>query len=341
MSRRSSVEVMFPATRRVEQWISRHEQGEVPSRWPYGLHGLAEHTGTSRWVELDEPALPLKVGARLGLPALRRMLSPADSIGLTWDENTARRMLLAHPRRRMYSGVIWLTDALATLSSTQRAKSRAILRRMNGVWVLSRAQVEPLREFLGPGGPPVHLVRFGVDQDFYTAHPYPHEPMVVSIGGDRHRDTPTLFAALEEVHRARPEVRIVVQTSSDVAAPRGVEKHAYFTQRQLKDLYRQASVVTIATRSNLHVSGMTVSLEAMSTGRPVVITRTPGMEDYIQDGASGFLTEVGDPEALSRDVVRLLADPALARSMGAAGRAFVEDSGATRHLVDDLARIFV
>jgi hypothetical protein len=48
----------------------------------------------------------------------------------------------------------------------------------------------------------------------------------------------------------------------------------------LRDRYRAFSVIAVALRPNLHVSGITTALEAKATGRPLVITDTPGMADY-------------------------------------------------------------
>jgi glycosyltransferase involved in cell wall biosynthesis len=118
-----------------------------------------------------------------------------------------------------------------------------------------------------------------------------------------------------------------------------VEKVPHVSHRELRQLYARASVVAVATTNNLHASGMTVSLEAMATGRPVVMTRTPGIEDYINDGVSGFLTAPTDHIALAGKVVRLLEQPDLGHRMGLAGRGEVEDSMTTTHLARRLSQI--
>jgi glycosyltransferase involved in cell wall biosynthesis len=188
--------------------------------------------------------------------------------------------------------------------------------------VLSEAQLEPLRRLVP--GVPVEYVRFGIDHEFFSLRPYPAVPRVVSVGGDRDRDAATLFRALQLVHESRPDAELVVQTASDLTPPTGVTTFRYLPHLALRELYASASVVAIATRPNLHVSGMTVSLEAMATGRPVVETRSPGMDDYVVDGEAGLLTEQSDAETLAARVLELLDDPARAAAMGAAGRRSVE-----------------
>ncbi len=63
-----------------------------------------------------------------------------------------------------------------------------------------------------------------------------------------------------------------------------------------------------------------VAVEAMFMGLPVVRTDIAGGEDMIVEGENGYLVPAGDLDALCDRVARLLADPALAARMGAAGQ---------------------
>ena len=61
-------------------------------------------------------------------------------------------------------------------------------------------------------------------------------------------------------------------------------------------------------------------LEAMSTGLPVIATNIRGCREAVVDGETGLLVPPGDSRALAAAVTRLLREPDLALSMGAAGR---------------------
>jgi glycosyltransferase involved in cell wall biosynthesis len=345
----SSTSFVFPSERDIPAWERRHAAGEVPGLWPYGLHELGSYTDRLEAVSAGEPsrASVLRSRARRllpGRPGPRRQAGdnrgdgPRDSrrdIGLTWDENAARRMYLEHRHDEMYSGVIWVTDILARGGDI--GTMRSVLRELNGLWVISRGQQAAVERLVGDDGPPVGFFRFGVDETFFTPAPPAERPFVLSVGGDRDRDTATLFAALDEVKRRAPDAEIVVQTSSELPAPSGVTKLARVSHSELAALYRRASVVALATRPNQHPSGMTVSLESMATARPVVMTDTPGIDDYVLDERTGFLTPVGDSRAMAGRVLQLLADPALAEEFGLAGRAAVEAGLTSSHMVQELA----
>jgi glycosyltransferase involved in cell wall biosynthesis len=64
-----------------------------------------------------------------------------------------------------------------------------------------------------------------------------------------------------------------------------------------------------------------VVLEAWSARRPVVAASSQGPVELISDGTDGVLVPVDDPAALAAAITALLADPARAAALAAAGRA--------------------
>jgi len=65
------------------------------------------------------------------------------------------------------------------------------------------------------------------------------------------------------------------------------------------------------------------TIEAMASGTPVVASRVGGLAEVVVDGATGFLVEPGDVDALRNRIALVLDDPALARRLGAGARARV------------------
>ena len=63
-----------------------------------------------------------------------------------------------------------------------------------------------------------------------------------------------------------------------------------------------------------------VILEAWAAGTPVVSSRTSGATALIEDGKNGWLFDLTRPEQFHAAVDSILADPAGADGLGAAGR---------------------
>jgi glycosyltransferase involved in cell wall biosynthesis len=66
-------------------------------------------------------------------------------------------------------------------------------------------------------------------------------------------------------------------------------------------------------------------LEAMSTGRALITTDTPGCRETVRAGQNGFLVPPGDPAALAEAMERFIVRPDLAVSFGMRSRALAED----------------
>jgi glycosyltransferase involved in cell wall biosynthesis len=79
--------------------------------------------------------------------------------------------------------------------------------------------------------------------------------------------------------------------------------------------------------------------QAMAAGLPIVATRVDGAPDAVTPGENGWLVEVGDTAAMSRYLRALACDPAMARRMGIAGRARV-DEFAVERMVEELAELY-
>jgi hypothetical protein len=337
----------FSTERNVDGWERSNLAGEMAGFWPYSLDRLAV-AGT--------PAVPETVARvpgpeliRIGLRGSRhRPGGPqaAADLAAAWDEYTLLRLAVRAPGRKMFSGVIWATDEVARRNplDARMLLLRRVLARTAGLWVLSKAQLGPLRTWLGGDWmdprAPVEQLLFGVDQEFYRPQPWPQgRPQVLSVGADRDRDTATLLQAMEVVRARRPDVRILVQVRDGQALPEGVERLPLMSHARLREVYANTSVLVLATRENLHVSGVTAALEAMASGRPVVVTATAGMTDYVRPNDWGFLAPPRQAEQLGERTLQLLDDPAFARQMGERGRHEVESTLNTARMMQDLSAL--
>jgi N-acetyl-alpha-D-glucosaminyl L-malate synthase BshA len=99
----------------------------------------------------------------------------------------------------------------------------------------------------------------------------------------------------------------------------GMNGHVVFVGKQanIADYMGVADVFLLP--SELESFGL-AALEAQACEVPVIATRIGGLPEVINDGESGFLSDVGDVEKMTKDTLQLLNDEELRRSFGERGR---------------------
>jgi glycosyltransferase involved in cell wall biosynthesis len=158
----------------------------------------------------------------------------------------------------------------------------------------------------------------------------PADAPVVCSAGLEFRDYPTLMGAASKL----PEgTHVMIAASSPWSKRKNTAEDAELPENvhlvslkplQLRALYRRAWVAAIPLYDVDFQAGSLVAYEAMGCGKPVVITRTRGQNDIVEEGKTGFYVPPHDAEAMGGALNRLLGDPALIEEMGANSREVVE-----------------
>jgi glycosyltransferase involved in cell wall biosynthesis len=80
--------------------------------------------------------------------------------------------------------------------------------------------------------------------------------------------------------------------------------------------------------------------EAMAAGRPVVVTRSGGPEEVIEDGVTGFLVPRQDPHSLAAKICEVLRNPTLAATLGQSAKAAVEAKFGLAKMVQEYTHVY-
>jgi glycosyltransferase involved in cell wall biosynthesis len=150
-------------------------------------------------------------------------------------------------------------------------------------------------------------------------------------------------AAVRKAHRDDPRVRgVIVGGGSELDRIRDLAGDDRIVQ-VLGERLDVPGLVNACDVSCLSSSaeGVPMSLlEAMAVGKPVISTNVGGVPDAVEDGKTGLLVPGGDDAAFAEALVRLAADPALARRLGEAGRQRHHDLFSAERMVDEYVRAF-
>lgn len=148
------------------------------------------------------------------------------------------------------------------------------------------------------------------------------------VGRHRHyKDMPLLLTALARV----PEARLTVAGDGPMreawearARALGLGQRARFigevADEDLPELYRSARALVLPAASRAEAFGI-VLLEAMASGLPCLTTEVgTGTSWVVEHGRTGFVTPVGDVEAMVSAMRQLIDNPETAQNMGRRAR---------------------
>jgi glycosyltransferase involved in cell wall biosynthesis len=226
----------------------------------------------------------------------------------------------------------------------QRALTRVASRRVDAVIAVSDSQVEPLRAL---GYRNITVVPNGVfETEVARVAPSPefeHDGFAaLCVSGLRPEKRVDVF--IEAVRAARRQNEAI---SGYVAGEGREDAHLgaladgsgvelLGVRTDARELMRAAGAVCLT--SEAEALPMSV-LEAMALERPVVATSVGGTADAVVDGETGFLTDPGDVDAVTRALLALAAEPARGAAMGAAGRRRQRERFSGEAMVDGYMRV--
>jgi glycosyltransferase involved in cell wall biosynthesis len=201
----------------------------------------------------------------------------------------------------------------------------------------NRSKVELVASYGVPASR-VTVVGSRVDTDFFQPGTEVLVKAQVCSAGAINRDYETLIEAVQPLN---VPLKIAADTAwrysagrieSPIVVPEFVEMRSWGNYVNLRSLYAESAIVVVPLLKSM-LSGVTVALEAMAMGKPVIITRNPYVEDFVIDGKTGFFVPAKDPAALREKIAYLLANQREAAQMGARARELaVERFGVERYV---------
>lgn len=191
------------------------------------------------------------------------------------------------------------------------------------------------------GDSPEHVVSIGAGAnqwlDELGAKDYgARRALFVGVDFER-KGGPVLLDAWPRVRERLPDAELIVAGPRGEAReglPAGVNWVGWTDRAGLAELYRSASAFVLPSTFDPCPN---VFREAMGHGLPCVGTDCCAIPEIVDDGETGRVVPIGEPEPLAAALVELLSDPAKAETMGRAAHADVLANGRWSDAVDRLA----
>jgi len=311
--------------------------------------------------------VPMRARLDLRLVGVLRRLIEREDIRLVHTHSSRANLVGRTAARLARRPVVSHCHASTKRETTSRIHNWLLTAfdRLNARWVDRFVTISDTlgRELVADGVPPdkVATVRTAVDLSRYAPRDgrdvrrqlgIPEDaPVAGMIALLRPRKGPEcLLKAAAEVLRRLPEARFLLigraeQTAylkslESLAAQLSIQKRVRFTgfRRDIPELISALDVLAIPSLFGEDVP--LVLIEAMAMARPVVASAVEGIPEVVRDGRTGCLVPPGDIGALAAALSRLLANRALARGLGQAGRASAQAAFSLSRMAADMTRIY-
>lgn len=98
--------------------------------------------------------------------------------------------------------------------------------------------------------------------------------------------------------------------------------NTFSIDKEMPDLYRLADVILYP--STVEEPFGLAMLEAMASGKPIIVTESGGMPEIVNNGINGYVVPKRNHELLAERIIKLLSDDELRERLGKTGREQVE-----------------
>lgn len=305
-----------------------------------GYEGFHRYIGTPLKPPIKRRFMTGSWGWRVDTTVTKLTSRPYYSLGLLLIEGAAALHMITH-RKSLYHAIygdtdLWLLPQISWIAKKRLVATfheppstlgfmsvdERITKNLAAVILLSESQRCYFENFFPTER--TFVVPHGVDTEFF--HPgvtSANEPTCLTVGSHL-RDFDTLKKAMAIVWKHNPNVRLVAigtRRSKDPNPQLKIEDKRVrylegISDQHIKQAYHGARLAVFSLKD---ATASNAILESMACGLPIVATDIGGVKEYLGDEA-GILCKPQDPEALANEVLRLLDDSSLVRSMSEAAR---------------------
>lgn len=247
------------------------------------------------------------------------LLERSTEVVFCFYEASALLILLLRPLFR-FPGRVVVIDVGGHGWRLRRMIQDIVIPRADAVLPYSAQQAMAIRQ-TWPAAQLVRPLQAYVDCHFFACSPDCPDGPVLAVGDDVSRDYATLLqAAAGLAHHLVIRSR---RLPPDAGTPAITILTEPLSTNGYRDLIAAAAIVVLPLHisANSGAGGVSVLVQAMSSGKAVVVSASPGVSEYVTDGVDALVVPCGDAAALRDAITRLLTDAPLRRCLGMAARA--------------------
>lgn len=155
-----------------------------------------------------------------------------------------------------------------------------------------------------------------------------------------------LIDAFEAISLKYPNAKLLIVGDGELRGQlerrvqkKGLERKIIFTGFR-SDIPELLQIMDIYVLPSLWEGHPLVLLEVMAAGKPIIATDIPGNHETVQNGESGFLVPVKNPQAIADKLQVLIKDQSIRRRMGDRGKKIFNQRFTVNTMVDSYQNLY-
>jgi UDP-glucose:(heptosyl)LPS alpha-1,3-glucosyltransferase len=278
----------------------------------------------SAWVRVTGPS---RLTFSTGTCALFPDIVHVQFVANAWKEKKGALRVKKSPLFRIYHRILATYNEWLERKLFSRAKTYA---------AISGSVASDLRHHFNVNK--VSVIHHGVDVERFRPPSSAEEkaqlrrlldlpanaPLFIMVGSYDRKGLAALVAAGRELRAEFPEAKILAVGDGDVKLYQrlaGPDADWLILRKPSKEIERYFRAADFFVLPTLYEPFGLVILEAMSSGLPVIVSKTAGAAELIHDGENGvLLNNPSDPQELARAMAALLANTSRSQNIGRLAR---------------------
>lgn len=229
---------------------------------------------------------------------------------------------------------------LSSIPKTRLYRYWKFREHVSHVICVSQAQAEFAVQSMDFPDSQVDFLYDKVDHRFFRPDDNQDGDYILAIGQEQ-RDYMTLVEAIEGTG-----IQLVIVASSpwsqfnlEITERPNVSLVNNIPYTELRDLYNGAGLVLVPLFENNYGAGLNTMLEAMAMAKPLIISKTVGIENYVKHAETGLYSSPGNSNELRDNILMLWGNQKECKRLGSNARqAIVEDMNIDLY-VDKIVKI--
>lgn len=190
----------------------------------------------------------------------------------------------------------------------------------------------------------VKVFYFGVDLNYWsknkTVTKTKQKDFVLTLGNDMHRDYQLLLnhyslnIPLKFITKILKEEQL-----NQVKKNLRFENYQRVSNQKLRQFYAQAKFIIVPLKNTLATSGLSVTLQAMAMGKPVLLAEAPALKELFKDRYHVLYYKMGCPKSFKQKITELNNNQELRNRLGKNSKELVKKRFNAKNMGKNLLKL--